>query len=653
MIKNNNTNSKASPSGKFGGAVFGGAFLALSCVCIVAFSQEPSNKALVIPMNETGINILYDPSGGVYFSDDELRGTADGLAIDLGEVDFGNNGYNCMWVEMANPTKVSDDANFAFYLDDELVLPKTTLNIPFADEPHISYGSEKTPQSGLFFKNKSSAEVTVINIVSDDNIAKLTSIVAQGVLNQDSAEVYLLVESHHKGQLDYTGRAYTQLPKYSHELYGGLASLVNKYKDRFTKMILWEEEKEWTWCMAQMMCAQQQAIPVTETIRDFLVNELAWNIPVEDIRNNWSNKITAYNWAIENLADACHPTLSFSAGLRSDYKTAPWKIYDYAAVSKGFVFYLDESNSQEADMIRKICQKMNYQPGATTLGYGYNSDGDALNKVINKYNVGFTVSDYYANGSFWCSYPHKSFQQREGKAVEAEAGKIYVSLIWSDGDNIQFDANVLYTMFEKAEGRGEVPVGITMASSLQELNPVLLEYFYKNLTSNDELMAGPTGFQFIYGDSYNDDTYNDWLEMNQKWMETAGFHTACLWNTSNDEKFNRYMSTCCLQGVFDGNSRANNRYIDGVVAVNQGTHCWAEGNIYEDLMRVSPDSNKPLFRNLFLIAAEYGGNDGYQRILRELKKLEAERPDTYIYMLPKDLCATLKQYIIENGGSYE
>lgn len=124
-----------------------------------------------------------------------------------------------------------------------------------------------------------------------------------------------------------------------------------------------------------------------------------------------------------------------------------------------------------------------------------------------------------------------------------------MSLIWSDGDNVQFDSNQMYNMFKNAPGRGKVPVGMTMAASLQELNPVLLEYFYKNLTPNDELVAGPSGFQFIYGDKYNENNYEKWLETNQKWLETAGFHTACLWNTTNKERFGRYMQTCGLQGV--------------------------------------------------------------------------------------------------------
>jgi len=135
-------------------------------------------------------------------------------------------------------------------------------------------------------------------------------------------------------------------------------------------------------------------------------------------------------------------------------------------------------------------------------------------------------------------------------------------------------------------------------------------------------------------------------------METAGFHTACLWNTANRSRFDQYMRKCGLQGIFDGWSKANNKYVEGVVAVNQGTHCFNEGDVYNDLVKVMPNTSKPVFRNLYLIAANYGGVDGYERLIRELEKLETRYPDTYVYLLPMDLCATLKKYIDEHGGSY-
>ncbi|MFV0469509.1 MAG: hypothetical protein ACK5MK_11360 [Dysgonomonas sp.] len=613
-------------------------------------SDEPSNQALVIPMESSSVSVLYDPSDKAYFSGDGIKGTSDGLIMDLGNIDFGDKLYNKIWIEMSNMANESDSAKFQFYIDGELILPDLSLDIP-VNEPVISYESSKSPQSGMFFKNAQSGIVTVFDVRKDESLAKLSSMVMQGIINQQTAQVYLYVEGHHITQLAETGLQINLEERLSNDKYGALGAMVNKYGDLFNKLVVWDENKEWTWCLAQMISAQQGGIPVTEDIKNYIVNDLGWTKDVYDIRNLWTNKLDAYQWAIDNLAANCHPNIGFSAGLRNDYVSAPWKIYDYAAATKGFVFYLSEKNSDEAQMIEKICQKMNYQPGASIMGYGASDDGDGLNSIINKYNAGFIVSDYYANGSFWCSFPSKSFNQRKGKPIDAKAGKVYVSFIWSDGDNIQFDANKLYLMFKNATGRGEIPVGVTLAPGLQEINPFLLEYFYKNLTPNDELMAGPSGFQFIYGDSYNSSTYNTWLGMNKEWIETAGFNTACLWNTTGNA-FDEYMRTCNLQGIFDGWSTANNKYINNVVAVNQGTHCFNEGDVYNDLVKAKPDANKPIFRNLYLIAANYGGDDGYQKLKRELLKLENDYPDRYVYLLPMDLCATLKKYIDENGGSY-
>ena len=79
-----------------------------------------------------------------------------------------------------------------------------------------------------------------------------------------------------------------------------------------------------------------------------------------------------------------------------------------------------------------------------------NANGDELNKITNIHNAGFVVSDYYANGSYWCSFPSKAFQQRKGIAGEVKPGKIYVAISLSDGDNIQFD-EILFIRYSRKE----------------------------------------------------------------------------------------------------------------------------------------------------------------------------------------------------------
>lgn len=95
------------------------------------------------------------------------------------------------------------------------------------------------------------------------------------------------------------------------------------------------------------------------------------------------------------------------------------------------------------------------------------------------------------------------------------------------------------------------------------------------MTPNDELTAGPSGFQFIYGDYYaQSGKYAEWLEMNKKWLSTAGFHTAHLWNTDEQMYFEQYMKSKAVDAIMDGSNRTHTtgssyKLVDGVVRIDQ------------------------------------------------------------------------------------
>lgn len=526
---------------------------------------------------------------------------------------------------------------------------------------HIDYNSSETPQSGMFFKNQPMDKVKVFDIRNDENISKLTSAVIQGVVNQEYGQSYLLWNDQHLVELIDAGRSYEIQPLGPTSKNQGFASLYNTYKDQFDYLVIWDENQSWSWSLALMICAQTKGMPVTEYMKNFIDSELGGigSLQVRDIRNMWSSKAEAYDWAIEHLADNCHDKISFSAGLRGDYKDNPWRMYDYTVACKGFCFWLDETNGDDKVIMDRIFDKMKYPVGASVFGFGMNTIGDDLNKFTNTHNAGFVVSDYYANGSYWSSFPRKSFQQRKGIAGTVEPDKIYVAISLSDGDNVQFGQNTLYQIFKEGKRRGEVPVGITMAAGLQELNSSLLEFYYKNLTPNDELTAGPSGFQFIYGDQYaQSGKYAEWIEMNKKWISTAGFHTAHLWNTVEQRYFGQYMEGSGVDLVMDGSDRTHTtgssyKYVNGTVRIDQGTHCWGEGDVYRDLMSISPSPRRPLFRHIYLLTEYYGFEGGevviYDRLIRELQRVEEDSPNTFEYMLPMDLAATIKKYIDEGG----
>ena len=73
------------------------------------------------------------------------------------------------------------------------------------------YESSLAPESGQFFKCKMSSEIWVADCRRDSALSKMVATAIQGIINQDSAEVYLFLGDHHVRQLNDTERKYTVL----------------------------------------------------------------------------------------------------------------------------------------------------------------------------------------------------------------------------------------------------------------------------------------------------------------------------------------------------------------------------------------------------------------------------------------------------------
>jgi len=459
----------------------------------------------------------------------------------------------------------------------------------------------------------------------------MTAWALQGMVNQSSAEVYIADQEHHWEQLKSGGKPFEQL----HELSGanaGLRALFQKYQGRVKKMFIYDPEKDWTWCLALMSAAQQDGIPVTESIRNDLISEFGWKGAVEDFQNKWTDRNEAYDWALLNLMPGCSKQVVFA--LNAD-RVLP--LVDYVVASKGFVFWLD-FKTDEAE-VKKIFRTKGYGVGTSLMGYG--SDGDEANALANQYGIGYVVSDLYANGSFWSSFPDKTYTQSPGRVIAVDPGKIYAHIMWSDGDNIQFDQNSLYDFWHDP-ARGTIPVATELSPTLQELNPPLLDWYYSKITDNDELVAGPCGVQFIFIRDFNAEMFSAWCKLTHDWCANAGFYTTRIWIAPNPSaKYTTYMKTCGFAGVLGEGGVIQAGFppkLDTWGAAN-------EEDLYKQFLLVKPNPKAPVFCGFTCIVAGFNKKDGgYSAIKRQIDRLEKAYPNRYVFMLPKDQFATIRSY---------
>jgi len=250
------------------------------------------------------------------------------------------------------------------------------------------------------------------------------------------------------------------------------------------------------------------------------------------------------------------------------------------------------------------------------------------------------VSNFYDNGSFWSSFPDKTYpQQAPGNAVQAEPGKVYVSFGWSDGDNIGFDQQPIYDLWHN-KARGTVPVGTTLSPTLQELNPPLLDWYYSQMTANDDLECAVSGIQYIFPKDYNDKMFPAWCKLTKQWSHDAGFLDIGFNPAGmSKDKYNTFMRICGSNAAFS------------IIQLNhptsiRGAQVRSEEALYNDCIKLGqPNPRGPIFLGFDCTVAGFvGRGGGYTAIKNVADRLQAAYPGRYVFLLQKDQIATMREY---------
>jgi len=505
--------------------------------------------------------------------------------------------------------------------------------------------SENKP--GSLPKMKKAEKAVYVAISNDSPEAKHACRILQGIINRKTADIFLANGDSELEWFKYIDVPYTRPPHIINTGNNqGLRTLFKNYKDHIDKLVVCNFiTNDYTFNMAVNMACIENALPVSEKLKNELVEEFGWDKEIVDIRNRWNNIAEAYDWALENQMPEMDKQIIFSTGLRDDWKNGGWEIYDYAVATRSFTFWLDDKTEEGRTIIHKILNTPGYPKNSYTLGYGMH--GDELNHTINKDGFGLLVSDLFPNASFYSSFPSESFAQaqREGIAVPAEKNKIYVALHWSDGDNIQFNHNGAKGIFNQ-EDRGSVPVSMTLSPALMDIAPFILRYYYEKATDNDEMIGGPSGVQYIQEASYKPSDYESWCEMNGEWLREAGMYsTASSLPWPAKPFLNNGFTKTNVTGTL---AWTDGRYMDaynwaGMPVICVGGVVGPEEQLYSYLSRLAASPERPVFTGVYLVQALFG-SAGYPAIKKITEQLQTEFPEKFVFLRTSDLTATAKAY---------
>lgn len=508
-------------------------------------------------------------------------------------------------------------------------------------------------------KTEKTPVLNAYEIAAEDRQELRAAVCLQGIVNRYGAEVYIC----HPYFTELDNQWLSDIEQYSdtvnrigtREQPADFYRLFADYKEFADSLIVFDPDSAYEWNIAATMASLSDSLPVTPRICEKL-GEQGYDGRIDDIRGRWDSKTAAYDYAITELLPKCAKFGVLSQDPRGDHR-----FQDYGIACGLFCFWLNLEDETDLEIQRRIFHSGHFTPQPTVFGYA--PQGDDLLEEGAPAGFGFIVSDWFGNASVCASLPSADLpMQRPGVPVEAEDGKLYISIFFSDGDNIQFDqlgTRVLWNNMQKAQRT--FPVGTTFAPMTAEIAPNIIRWYYRNMHPEyDELIAGPSGWQFIYYGKYNREFIDGWLDKNDALLRRSGVRAANPWRFYPVEQkadVDKYMAkTTCIDGALCEGITPDtcNVYSRGGKPV-----LLAEGNLngkkpgdLELFLRVlykkvEASGGKPQFAGINTIVAWIDSE--YRCMEEQMASLPDDLREKVVFLRPSDLIATFKKYADENG----
>jgi hypothetical protein len=160
------------------------------------------------------------------------------------------------------------------------------------------------------------------------------------------------------------------------------------------------------------------------------------------------------------------------------------------------------------------------------------------------------ASDFFENGSLFGGVVQPVTAPAIPPAPPLE-NKIFVAMILSDGDNVQYMQHHLKRAWEDP-ARGSVPMGWTVSPLSADLDPAMLNYYYRTATTNDCLVSGPSGAGYARLNFWNGANLSAFTRNSDRYLRRSGIRVITVWNKVTDAVADAFATNCpTLLGVTD------------------------------------------------------------------------------------------------------
>ncbi|HEV2455026.1 MAG TPA: immunoglobulin domain-containing protein, partial [Verrucomicrobiae bacterium] len=319
-------------------------------------------------------------------------------------------------------------------------------------------------------------------------------------------------------------------------------SAILKYRSNVTGLVVTDPALADTLNVATTIAGVKNELICSPSLLHTLTNapySLAVN---DDLRGKFSDKYQAYGYLYTNYWSQC--THRIIAGMETNNQ---WYLRDYLVAVKSVVVWLDPNIPADATTLGQFVSQM-APVGGIYLGWWPN-EGPDLN-WIGQYGIPVMASDIFDNGSVYSGVVTPISVPAIPPPPPLQ-NKVYVSMTLSDGDNVQYMQHAMYLNWQSS-ARGTVPIGWTVQPLAADFDPGMLNYFWSTATTNDCLVAGPSGAGYTHIEYWSGANVANYAKAANPYFQRSGIRTITIWDTVSTATGNAYATNCpTLIGIND------------------------------------------------------------------------------------------------------
>lgn len=358
----------------------------------------------------------------------------------------------------------------------------------------------------------------------------------EGIVNRTQPRIACVSKGNQEGEFTWLN-----LHDLAYEMVNGYSAIL-QYETNVTGLVVTDPSQPDTLNLATTMAGVNNELICDPSLLPTLTNA-PYNLTIkDDLRGMFSNKYQVYQYLYANYWAGC--THRIIAGMETNGNGA---LRDYLVAVKAAVVWLDPGNSSDAAALAPFVSGMN-PVGGVYMGW-WPSEGNGL-EWIGQYGIPVLASDWYDNGSLFSGVTRPISIPPIPQAPPLQ-NKVYVSFTMSDGDNVQYMQHYMYVLWQNPS-RGKVPIGWTVQPLSLDLDPAMLDYYWSTATTNDCLVAGPSGAGYNRINYWSAANIAAYTTASASYLQRSGMRSITVWSSLSTTTANTFATNCpVLVGLGD------------------------------------------------------------------------------------------------------